>query len=181
MYKNEDLVRGIGVGSLTAVANISNRPGTEEFTEFFHREALGQVRTASLLLGSVEDANDVVQEAMTRIYERWGDIAMPGPYLNRTVLNLCRDRGRRSTLHDQAQPHLVAIYGETITGSLEPPGARLLDDVLSELPFNQRAAVVLTYWGGMSTSEVAERLECPQGSIGPWLRRGLDRLREALS
>jgi len=61
-----------------------------EFGTFFDLEAVGQVRRAALLLGSDEHANDVVQEALARVYERWETLDHPGSYLNTTVLNLCR-------------------------------------------------------------------------------------------
>lgn len=152
------------------------------FAEFFDREAEGQVRRAALLLGSVEDGNDVVQEAMVRLYQRWDRIDEPGPYLNRTVLNLCRDRGRRGVRRRRVVTELSS-RAEAGAGAAPdaPPGARLLDDVLADLPFNQRAAVVLRYWGGLSTAEIAAELGCSPNSVGPWITRALARMREVLA
>ena len=42
------------------------------------------------------------------------------------------------------------------------------------------AAVVLRFYGGFSQAEIAAHLECPQGSVGPWIRRALDRMKEQL-
>lgn len=152
------------------------------FADFFEREALGQVRRATLLLGSVDEANDVVQEAMVRVYQRWDRVDDPGPYLNRTVLNLCRDRGRRGARRIRALTELAARPGpEANPGPADPPGARLLDDVLTDLPFNHRAAVVLKYWGGLSTAEIARELGCSPNSVGPWITRALTRMREVLT
>lgn len=66
-----------------------------EFTDFYRAEHSAQVRRAILLVGSSETANDVVHDAMTAVYQRWDTIDAPGPYLNRAVLNGCRDVGRR--------------------------------------------------------------------------------------
>lgn len=180
MYKSDRVVRGRGVTSSTEqVSRIGSLP-VDGFSEFFDREVLGQVQRAALLLGSSEEANDVVQEAMVRLYQRWDQIEEPGSYLNRTVLNLCRDWGRR-----QATGRRVQVVMKTATTlstvSDVPPGTELLGDVLAELPFNQRAAVVLKYWGGLSTAEIAAELGCSTGSVGPWITRALLRLREALS
>ena len=147
---------------------------TGEFEAFFDREAAGQVRRATLLLGSVDDANDVVQEALTRIYRRWDDLDEPGPYLNRAVLNLCRDHARRERTRWRLTARLTA---RSPTAAPEDP----LDDLLGGLPFNQRAAVVLRFWGGLSTTEIAAELGCAPGSVGPWISRALRTMREDLT
>jgi DNA-directed RNA polymerase specialized sigma24 family protein len=65
------------------------------FDAFYRAELGPQVRRAFLLLGDNESANDVVHEAMTAIYRRWDGLDQPAAYLNRAVLNGCRDAGRR--------------------------------------------------------------------------------------
>lgn len=149
-----------------------------EFAAFFDVEASAQVRRAALLLQSVEEANDVVQEAMVRLYQRWSDIEQPGPYLNRAVLNLCRDRTRHREVRRRGDLRLVDRTGAADT---DPPEYEVLDDILAELPFNQRAAVVLRYWGGLSFEEIADELDCSPGSVGPWINRAMNQLREALA
>ncbi len=66
-----------------------------EFSAFYRAELTGQVRRAFLLLGDDEAANDVVHDAMTGVFQRWATLDEPGAYLNRAVLNGCRDAGRR--------------------------------------------------------------------------------------
>ncbi len=144
------------------------------FDDFFRLEALNQVRRATLLLGSVDDANDVVQEALLVIYRRWNELDHPGSYLNRTVLNLCRDRFRRQSTLRRLLPTLAA---ETVSSASN----EVLDDILLDLPFNQRAAIVLRYWGGLTTQEIADQLGCPTGSVGPWIDRGLSKMRKVLT
>ncbi|MEO1060463.1 MAG: sigma-70 family RNA polymerase sigma factor [Actinomycetota bacterium] len=144
-----------------------------EFDAFFEREALGQLRRTVLLLGSEADAGDVVQEAFARLWERWDRLDEPGPYLNRTVLNLCRDHARRARRHRGVLARLDR-RPETTEHS------ELLDDVLAGLPFNQRAAIVLRYWAGMTNDEIAHELGCAPGSVGPWIRRALDTMGKEL-
>ena len=144
------------------------------FEGFFEAEARGQVQRARLLLGSEESANEVVQEALLRVFERWDTIEDPGSYLNRVVLNLCRDRGRRRRRWERMVPRLVDR--SVASGDVE-----VLDDVLGRLPFNQRAAVVLRYWGGLTNVEIAAELGCAEGSVGPWISRAVDTLREELA
>lgn len=147
---------------------------TLSFEDFFQVEVGGQVKRAALLLGSTEEANDVVQDAFVRVYQRWDEIDDPGPYLNRTVLNLCRDLGRARTrrlvIERMLPRDAVSIRTEDS-----------LTDVLARLPFNHRAAIVLRFWAGLSTDEIADQLGCKPGSVGPWITRGLRALRKELT
>ena len=146
----------------------------ESFESFYERELAGQVRRAKLLVGSDDDAaNDVVHEAFTAMYERWDQINEPGPYLNRAVLNQCRDRARHRSVASVVHRRLAA--SETISPD------DVLWDVIAALPFNQRACVVLHYYAGLSEREIAEALDCKPGSVGPWTTRALTTMRKALS
>ena len=143
-----------------------------DFTAFYTAEMSGQVRRAALLLGSADQANDVVHDAFTEVFRRWEHLEEPGPYLNRAVLNRCRDVARAQ--HRRARLSHRLVRADTIWN--EEPIADLLDG----LPFNQRAAVVLKFYVGLSNREIAEALECPPGSIGPWLNRALVHIRKAM-
>ena len=144
------------------------------FDRFYEAEFAEQVRRATLLLGSTESAHDVVQDSFAKLYPRWGQIESPGGYLNRSVLNACRDLGRQRSLHRRVAHRLEdrSVVGE------QPDH---LGDVLLSLPFNQRAAVVLRFYAAMTTNEIADHLGCPPGSVGPWINRALKQLRKALA
>ncbi len=143
------------------------------FKTLYRDEYASQVRRATLLVGSSEAANDIVQDTFVRLYQRWNSVVEPGPYLNRSVLNGCRDYGRRKQ-RDRALVHKLPSTLESEESN------EILWDVLQELPFNHRAAVVLRYYGGMTEREIAEHLNCRPSSVGPWIRRGLDKMRKVL-
>jgi RNA polymerase sigma factor (sigma-70 family) len=144
------------------------------FRALYEREHAGQVRRAALLLGSTEQAQDVVHDAMVELYSRWDTIVQPGAYLNRAVLNRCRDATRRARVHRRSVFRMV-------DRAASPPPDDPLGDLFDGLPFNQRAVVILRFYAGCSVAETAEALGCPQGSVGPWLNRALATLREQLS
>ncbi|MEZ5376346.1 MAG: sigma-70 family RNA polymerase sigma factor [Acidimicrobiales bacterium] len=146
-------------------------PG-EAFEEFYRRELGRQVRRAALILGDDTAANDVVHDAFTTLFARWGSVTEPGPYLQRMVLNGCRDQARRTRRLRRLLPRLAA------SASAQP--SEILWDVLAGLPFNQRAAVVLRYYESLPEAEIAAVLDCPTGSVGPWITRGLATMRKAL-
>lgn len=126
------------------------------------------------MLGSDEAANDVVHDAFLSVYRRWDHVVDPGAYLNRAVLNGCRDTARRTETDARARRRLSSddIVSATDTD---------LVDVLRRLPFNQRAAVVLRFYARMTESEIAATLDCRPGSVGPWIHRALKSLRKELS
>ena len=150
------------------------KSGSEAFSDFYRAEQPAQVRRAALMLRSDQAANDVVHEALAEVYRRWDSIENPAAYLNRAVLNGCRAVGR----HRSQQSRLVDKLRPVDASS---PHNEWLLDVLHRLPFNQRAAVVLRFYAQMSEREIADALDKPTGSIGPWITRGLKTLRKELS
>lgn len=143
------------------------------FGDFYRLELDGQVRRAVLLLGSNDIASDVVHDAFIEVYRRWDTLGEPGPYLHVAVLNGCRGVHRQRSRQLRLLPRLT---------DRDPPSSvgEHLDDLLAELPFNQRAAVVLRFYAGLTTDEIARELGCAPGSVGPWINRALAKLRKAL-
>lgn len=152
----------------------SSVPDEADFTAFYRREHEPQVRRAALMLGSGEAAHDVVHEAMASMYKRWSTIDAPGSYLNRAVLNGCRAVVRTRVADRRMQLRIRPVDDST---SLDD----VLFDVLARLPFNQRAAVVMRYFAGMTELEIADALGTRPGSIGPWIHRALTTMRKELS
>lgn len=145
-----------------------------QFQDVYEAEYDRQVRRAGLLVGDGDAAHDIVQDSFAGLLSRWAEIANPGGYLNRSVLNGCRDHARRRHRRERfARSEPTSAHG--------PPELDPLWDVLVRLPFNQRAVVVLRYYGDLTEAEIAEALDCPTGSVGPWLRRALDRMRKELT
>jgi RNA polymerase sigma factor (sigma-70 family) len=144
-----------------------------EFTAFYRAEHDAQVRRAALLVGSDDAGNDIVHDALVAMLRRWDSIADPAPYLNRAVLNGCRDLGRRRVVDRRAIRKLH-------TQEAQRPD-EMLFDVIGRLPFNQRAAVVMRFYERMTESEIAAALDCKPGSVGPWIHRALTAMRKELS
>ncbi len=148
----------------------------ERFRAFYATEHDRMVRRAVLLTGSVDVAHDVVHDAFTEVWRRWRTITDHGPYLHRAVVNGARDHHRRGARTERLLDRLRPA-GVTEAVDHDPTLTR----ALAALPFQQRAAVVLRYYGGLSEREIATQLDCPTGSVGPWIRRGLDRLQQELA
>jgi len=168
------VVKGMSMGVRRVVDQSVGVPPLppESFAEFYQRECPRQVRRATLILGSAEAAHDAVHDAFVAVFRRWDDLSVAGPYLERAVLNRCRDVGRRGLVARRKTPRPAADVAE-----IDTP----LYDALATLPFSQRAAVVLRYYHQLTEVEIAELLHCRPGSVGPWIQRGLRRLRKELT
>ncbi len=147
---------------------------TGDFEAFYAAEYPGQLRRAFLMLGNTSDAQEVVADSFTALFERWGSVSESGPYLNRVVLNRCRDIGRRRSRVERL-PLPVDITEAEGLAQVE------MADLLLTLPHKQRAVVVLRYYEGRTENDIADALGIKQGSVGPTLHRALAKLKGALS
>jgi DNA-directed RNA polymerase specialized sigma24 family protein len=74
------------------------RGRTADFEELVHAEHVRLFRALALITRDPAEAEDVMQEAFLRVWERWGrapSLADPPAYLYRTALNIYRSRRRR--------------------------------------------------------------------------------------
>jgi RNA polymerase sigma-70 factor (sigma-E family) len=141
------------------------------FESLYAEEVDAMSRLAFLMVGSVDQAEELVHDAFARLYERWDRVDNPGGYLRTCVVNGCRDRLRRRRVEER---HASAAVG----GS--DPDTDHLADVLAALPYKQRAAVVLRYYEDRSEADIADLLGVRPGTVKSLLHRGLASLREVL-
>jgi len=173
--------RGAPVPQIAAAASPTVERIDGGFSQFYRREHDGQVRRAYLMLGSVAAAHDVVADAFLAVLRRWDSIEQPGPYLNRCVLNGCRDVHRIAPRERPTAEPLGPIDApHTAPDQLIGDVADQLAEHLLALPFRQRAAIVLRYYGGYREAEIADYLDCRPGTVGSLTHRGMRTLRKAM-
>jgi RNA polymerase sigma-70 factor (ECF subfamily) len=148
----------------------------EDFYEIEHGPLFGAL---VLITGSRHEAEDVMQDAFLRIWERWHlvqSLANPTGYLYRTAMNTFRMRRRRALV---AARH--AIRRLRTTKELEEAEARHeVDRGLAAMPPRQRAAVVLTELLEFSSGEAAEALGVKPATVRKLAQQGRDTLRRTL-
>jgi RNA polymerase sigma-70 factor, ECF subfamily len=147
------------------------------------------------MLGDADEAEEVVLEVFSTAWDRIGGLdqehEMLLPWLFRIARNRAIDRLRR---HRRRRHKLerADAYGELATGEVEPvdideaatPGwhvHRSVHAALAALPDEQREAVRLAYFGGLTHSEIARALGIPIGTVKTRLRLAFGKLRTALA
>lgn len=134
--------------------------------------------TAIHLTGDGHLAEDLVQQALVRLYLAWGrarTLSTPA-YARRILVNAFVDHRRRPWVRRERS-------SETLPESAVPEVAlpdRELFTALAALPPRMRAAVVLRHVEDLSVEEVADALGCSRGTVKSQTSRGLDKLRTAL-
>jgi RNA polymerase sigma-70 factor (sigma-E family) len=150
--------------------------GPDSFEEYVAARRAALLRTAYLLTGHREDAEDLVQVALVKVVPKWSRIEDdPEPY-DRTVLvheSVSRWRRRR-----WREVHTDRLPDTPITG----PGADrvALQQALARLAPRQRAVIVLRYYDDLTEAETARLLGVSVGTVKSQARDALARLRELL-
>jgi RNA polymerase sigma factor (sigma-70 family) len=150
--------------------------------EFLHTRYPRLVAGIALACGSRAAAEDAVQEAMLRAWERserGEDVESMIAWVTAVALNLSRSGLRRLRTERRARRRLPD------PASIEDPaaGAQRTVDVeraLASLPRRQREAVVLRYYLQLDTREVAAALRVSEGTVKSTLFRARAALADAL-
>jgi RNA polymerase sigma-70 factor (ECF subfamily) len=140
------------------------------------------------VVGSADTAEDVVQDAFLRIWHR-ADRYEPArgaarPWILRVVRNVAIDRLRtadarsRAETRSQTDVALTAVPEEPDETASRSERSRTLRRALAELPAEQRRALEIAYFEGLSHSEIAAREQMPLGTVKTRIRDGVLRLRE---
>lgn len=150
---------------------------TTNFTDLYassFARLVGQVTMVTADRGAAEDA---VQEAFGRLWNRWdslSDHGNPEAWVRRVAINVAISRWR----------HLRRLrpLSETAQAAREddPVAGHDLQRALETLPVRQRHALLLHHVVGLPVADVAREMGVPEGTVKSWLSRGREALQRSL-
>jgi RNA polymerase sigma-70 factor (sigma-E family) len=157
---------------------VSTRP-EDEMRDFVAARGQALLRTAYLLTGDRQLAEDLVQSALEKVFRRWGAIrvaAAAEAYVRRTMyreqVSVWRRRRVPELLSRSVpEPRRPADAGDRVEDRL------LLRAALQELPPRQRTVVVLRYFEDMTEQQVADVIGVSVGTVKSQAHKALARLR----
>lgn len=172
---------------------LSIRGDTESFNQLILRWERPIFALAYRVIGREEEARDVVQETFLRAFRGIANFrgqAKFSSWIYRIALNLCRDWMRR----ERRTPILPTPEGVDIVemaAEREPAGSiedlverrdlsRAVAEAMALLPEEQRTAIILKEYHGMTFQEIADLQGCPLSTVKTRLYQGLNVLRRHL-
>ena len=146
-------------------------------------------RNAMRILRSREEAEDVLQEVFLQVWRRASDFdpqrGRPFTWLVTLARSRAIDRLRQLGSRERAASSVIELAGEGMVDAAEntfrSEQRQLVAAALTELSEEQRRALILAYFEGLTQAEIAERLRSPLGTVKTRMRSGMIKLRELLS
>lgn len=168
--------------ALLAAPSVVSSPRTQSrahtqvstFDTFYANSYHDIARALSITLGDAGWGREAADEAMTRAFDRWDDVAgyaNPAGWVYRVGLNWARSWHRKLNRRLPWTNEMVSLPQTHDTS---------LDEALSELDVKYRAVVVCRYLLDWSTEETARALDLPTGTVKSRLSTGLAQLRAHL-
>lgn len=165
--------------------------GAGAFEGLYEEYSPAVYRTALRVLANPTQAQDVVQDVFLRVWrnpDRFdaarGSLAN---YLRLMARSRALDVWREAQAGGRARERmkLLALRGEPACADEDPALAAerrrdgaIVVSALGRLPAAQRNVVLMTYWGGLTAEQIAERSGVPVGTVKSRIRLGVIKLRE---
>jgi len=160
---------------------VRNSAEAMAFTEFMSTRSARLFRTAYLIVGDHQLAQDLMQESLIKTYIAWPrlrDVSNAEAYTRKTIVTTAISWRRRRSFHERPTDRLpdtpAPDPGEAVTTHASVVAK------LRTLPPRQRAAIVLRYYEDLSEAQTAEVMGCSVGAVKSQVSIGLGRLRERL-
>jgi RNA polymerase sigma-70 factor (ECF subfamily) len=143
------------------------------FDGFYAAHCAALTGYAYQLTRDPEAAQDVAQEAFTRLLTRWVTVREPKAYLFHVATNLVRDQWQARARRER----LLRLLGRD---DAQPPPDTSVADAVRRLPRDQAEVVLLFYYADLPLADVAAALRRPEGTVKWLLSQARERLALAL-
>ena len=157
---------------------VLRQPDHEAFSEFASTRSGSLFRTAYLVIGDYQLAQDLVQESLVKTYLAWPrlrDVTKAEAYTRRIIVTTCVSWRRRRSFSERPASDVPDAGVTDPTTLLSEQGE--LWAAVRQLPPRQRAAVVLRFCEDLSLAQTAELMGCSVGSVKRHTSVAIDKLR----
>jgi RNA polymerase sigma-70 factor (sigma-E family) len=156
----------------------------EDFADFARERQQQLYRTAYLLSGNRDRAQDLVQSTLVALLRSWNrarEAENPDAYARTVLIRVFLAERRK--LRREAEIQVRALGGLTAQASAPETPSDLRVTILQalrSLPPKPRAMVILRYWEDLTVEQTAAALGCSEGNVKSQCSRSLDKLRTLL-
>lgn len=154
-----------------------------QFVEFAAGAVRGLRRTAYLMCGDWQRAEDAAQEALIRVYVAWPRLQRRDnlrAYATKAVMSAVMDQAKRPWRRELASERIPDEPDRRLDDAGVVDDRLLVVEALAALPPRQRACIVLRFLEQMSIEETADAMETSAGTVKSQTARGLDAMRGSL-
>jgi RNA polymerase sigma-70 factor (sigma-E family) len=156
-----------------------------DFTAYVVAREHALARLAYLLTGDRDAAEDLLQNALAKVYRHWERVRgvdTPDAYVRRILVNENNSRWRRLVRRRESPgSHIIELAELPTAPGLDPAESLHLWQQVQQLPTQQRAAVVLRYYEDLTEAQTARILGCSVGTVKSHTSRALASLRARMS
>lgn len=152
----------------------------EGFEIFVALRGAALMRTASLLTGDRGLAEDVLQEALTRVAMRWPSVRAggdPEAYVRRALYSVVIDRHRWRSRRVPERLGVIPDAASMVDDTDRADERLTMGQALARLTSRQRQVLVLRYYEDLSETETALLMRCSVNTVKSQTRYALERLR----
>lgn len=176
-------------------AVILQRIGQRDVVAFqdFYRKFKGLLyATIYRVLNDHQDTEDIMQEVLSQIWQKahlyepakGKPLTWVTTMARNRAIDRIRSKQRRSKLNNDFELESKPLQPEFVDDTSDLISAKENDAVVQsavlELTDQQRVAIQLAYFGGLTQNEIAERLCEPLGTVKARIRRGVQRLEQVV-
>ena len=163
------------------------------FQQLYERFSGVLFSTALNVLGNQEAAEDVLQDVFVAIWEkaplydsvRGKPLTWAVTLTRYKAIDRLRSLRRKGVLHDRIEEEAKIFEERSDKNSLDEVDSaeksQIVREAVLRLSANQREAIELAFFGGLTQAEIATKLHLPLGTVKARIRRGMMKLKEIIS
>lgn len=154
-----------------------------ELVAFCRRHHARLVGLLALRTGRGDVAEELAQDVLVRLYERWPEVSRrgdPWPWVAAVAVNLSTSWWRRQSAERRANRRHSGGLRAVVTGP-DPADTAAVREAVASLPDRQRSAVVLRYYATLTVAETAQAMGCAEGTVKALTHQAVTALRDSLA